>query len=299
MRQPMVGQEDGDKLGRSVAISKNGQRFAATSFLHGRQAGVVSLYERDGPYYIKHVASFEEDEQASRWGYGVALNENGSLLVAGASRAKNAKNASVGKVRAYLDANPFCGIPTTVTPKNDRFLERKMCFNNQNSGTVGSTTCDFWTTYDPSTGGEVNCEWVDGLATQTPSSTPSTVPTSSPVATPSDTPSSSPSVDPSVAPSTNLTDENENSGNGTREHDGSGSTDIGGGSGTSSEDGSSFPREHDTRQATSSPATEGAEGSWEYIWNLLEEWKKVRWPMRLISSKVSRCPRSKKTPLPR
>ena len=248
----VVGQSDNDKLGRAVAISKNGQRFAASSYLHDRQAGYVNLYERDSSTRVKEIASFEDDEQLSRFGYGVALNENGSILVAGASRAKNDNNASVGVVRAYLDATPFCGIPTVVTPTNVLFLERKTCRNSIGSVISTERSCGL-NKVNNFQGGESACVWREGLATQMPSASPSTVPSVSPTTVPTVAPTSSPTTAPTAAPSTNPTNNEDGNGNDDGNDGGSVTT---GEYGYDINDGNSFPEQLQPRQATISPSPE-------------------------------------------
>lgn len=193
----VYGEEDGDKLGRSVAISKNGVRIAASSYLRNRQAGVVNLYERD--FRIQRIASFEQVEQVTQFGYSVALSETGSVLVAGAPRAKNDNNASVGTVKTYLDGNPFCGIPTIETPTNDLFLARKTCRSNGGDSTIDQEwKCKKAVVHTFQ--GEIACVWRDDLAAQSPSSAPSSVPSSGPTSLPTSAPSFSPSMAPSTSP---------------------------------------------------------------------------------------------------
>ena len=251
---PVIGHSDNDKLGRAVAISKNGQRFAASSYLHDRQAGYVNLYEKDSSTRVKEIATFEDDEQLSRFGYGVNLNENGSILVAGASRAKNGNNASVGLVRAYLDATPFCGIPTVVTPTNALFLERKTCRNSIGSVISTEKSCGL-NKVNNFQGGESACVWRDGLATQMPSTSPSTVPSVGPTTVPTVAPSTSPTTTPTDAPTA------VPSANPTLNKDGDYSGNDGGSVTTGDygydiNDGNSFPKQREPRQATLSPNLE-------------------------------------------
>ena len=268
--QPVIGKYDSDKLGRAVAISKDGYRVAATSYLHDRQAGMVNLYQRDGDTRIKQIASFVGDEQVSRWGYSVALNQAGSLVVAGASRAKNDKNAPVGKVTTYLDANPFCGIPTVVTPTNDLFLARKTCRTTIDNTITTEYACLL--NEVNTVNGELACVWVDGLATQSPSSSPSAMPSSSPTNAPSLAPSVSPTYAPSVAPTANPTNQDGSIGDndGTGNDGGSGSGTTGYGSNSNTE--TLFPRQQPVRPATMSPTPEdgGLEEGFFYWFN---EWK--------------------------
>jgi len=199
---PVFGDNDGDKLGRSVAISKvHGERFAASSILANRQSGYVKLFDRDGFKGTKQIAKFAEQDPMNQFGYSVSLNQVGSLLAVGAPRAKNDQRASVGEVSVFLDGNPFCGLALPAYFKtNEIFLERQTC-RTVNDGPITYASLCRLHEDDNDWGTTSQCVYRDGLATKSPSTMPSSTPTANPTRTPSSTPTFHPTMLPSANPS--------------------------------------------------------------------------------------------------
>lgn len=102
---PIEGASEKDRLGRSVAISSDGQRIAASSYLYMRQRGVVEVYEYDAfvdAWRLLDAVEGQEPFDRLGWGIlGVSLTQDGSRIAAGAVRAKDTNGLPVGKVQVF------------------------------------------------------------------------------------------------------------------------------------------------------------------------------------------------------
>jgi hypothetical protein len=188
----VIGQFDGyvagDSLGRSVAISSNGERIVVTSRNHNEMAGIVRIFERKSYRALIEIGSFEEQVKGSLFGSTVSMNDSGSIIASGAI------NSNAGRVHLFLDANPFCGVVEYPGQTiEDMFLKRKIC-RIRDDAITELEKCN-----DRHVGKQ--CSWVADLGTATPSTAPTTIPSSSPNISPSEAPSTFPSSPPSKSPS--------------------------------------------------------------------------------------------------
>ncbi|CAB9527436.1 expressed unknown protein [Seminavis robusta] len=161
------GQEQDDRFGGSVAITRNGGRLAATSLRYNRQQGHIRVFDMD-PVTLAYNRSGEILGVASlvRFGQAVALNEYGSMIASGSVRSKAEQgDASVGSVRVFLDETPFCSQPGRGATMQDLFLARNVC-----SDVVSRTfECD-----------AANCVWAERPPSDSPSMAPSSTPSLAP-----------------------------------------------------------------------------------------------------------------------
>lgn len=124
------GVTDGDRLGRSVAITPAAERVAVSTTLYGNSTGLVQVFERTSVLNFELVSQVTGEEAKDRWGNHVALSKTGSLLLSGSIRNQNKNRASVGSVRVLLDRSPFCSKP--LLPGENIFTERKICRDGLN-----------------------------------------------------------------------------------------------------------------------------------------------------------------------
>jgi hypothetical protein len=182
------GSVAGESLGRSVAISSNGERIVVTSRNHNKLAGIVRIFEQESYRGLIDIGSFEEQVKGSLFGSTVSMNDSGSIVVS------SAINSNAGRVHLFLDANPFCGVvefPGQTV--EDMFLKRKVC-RIRDDRITEQEKCN-----DKHAG--KHCSWVSNLGTSSPSSAPTTIPTINPSISPSEAPSTFPSSSPIQSPS--------------------------------------------------------------------------------------------------
>jgi hypothetical protein len=102
-----------DRFGRRVAFSKDGSRVAASSIYHNRQSGYVRIYEVESDRVTK-VTDIVSEDKLSRLGSSLAMNDEGSMIVAGSTGSRNEDGQSVGSVQVFVD-DTFI-LPSTVLP---------------------------------------------------------------------------------------------------------------------------------------------------------------------------------------
>jgi hypothetical protein len=99
------GDKKKDKFGRSVAISKNGNRVAAASIHHDGLSGLVRVFDLDdtsSSTSLTEVGKMAGGVRLSQFGSSLAMNEDGTMLVVGSSGSKNTAGQVVGSVQAFL-----------------------------------------------------------------------------------------------------------------------------------------------------------------------------------------------------
>lgn len=178
-----VYKQDGSEFGRSVSISSNGNRLAASS------QNLAALYELQDYYNLKLVSDLILSP-ANAVNTTIALNGPASILAA---------TSSSGEVQVVMDDSAFCKIPLSgAAPTIETFLERTTCRANGIDLVSTEEQCQNTAVY---MNGMRACEWIPPYDTPAPSLSPSMHP--------SDTPSGNPSTDmptlsPSLAPSLTL-----------------------------------------------------------------------------------------------
>jgi len=224
---PLFGKADNDRLGRSVAISRNGLRMAASSIHHDKQRGMVIIAEVDrrAEWYYP-IGEIVGDSPVDRWGYSVSFNQVGSMIASGSTRAKvEGSKKSVGTVQVFLENSPFCSEPLDM-PRKQLMEARTLCtvFGDvpDNQAACTKTWSKKYSDYPIL----VNCVWVESVATLAPTTSPTEAPTKvpttqaptvpgatyMPTAAPTLRPTESASVPPSQLPSgATPTDSEDNS----------------------------------------------------------------------------------------
>ena len=122
------GEVDGDRFGRSVSISADGSRLAASSYLHNQQRGHVMLYDFDGSGWV-FIGEMEGTSQFDAIGLGVksiALDGSGDRLGYGLVGGEDGNGDEVGGARVFdivLTPSPTpapspASTPTPPTPSS-------------------------------------------------------------------------------------------------------------------------------------------------------------------------------------
>lgn len=164
--EPLTGTDDNDRFGRSVAITQDAGRLAASSIHHNHQKGQAILFERDVAFGYTPVQEIVGESNLDRWGYSVSLNEFGSMVAAVSSRAEWLGHKSVGSAQVFLDDSPFCSKPLYNQVIEDQFLARNLCRDTDGSIFTDETECLL-----------SKCEWVEDLPTSAPTTSPMAAPT--------------------------------------------------------------------------------------------------------------------------
>lgn len=97
----LYGENDLDRLGRSVAVIDNGRRIAATSYFHNSQRGQVLLYDLGGDGEWEQVVELEGDEVMDRMGHGrmsLSISPYGDRIAVGVTQADSDGGVQVGSV---------------------------------------------------------------------------------------------------------------------------------------------------------------------------------------------------------
>jgi len=161
------GSVDRDRFGRSVAISNDGSRVAASSYFHDGQRGHVRLFDMDEGAWAQVGDAIDGDTKIDRFGYGilsVTMTGDGMRLASGSVWAYNLEGFRTGSVRVF------------------------------DEGSLPSSTPSFSPSAKPSS-----------VPTSSPTSSPTRNPTPFPTLIPTSSPTSSPTVMGSNAPSNTIT----------------------------------------------------------------------------------------------
>jgi hypothetical protein len=171
---------DDNEFGRTVVISRDGNRIAILSQRH------LAVFERQSFNSVGRLVNdmiyTNNDEIDGSWGRAVALSRHGSLL---------ATLTANGSIRTFLDTSGFCVVPrgslaAEQTNVLESFLERQTCrFKDEILDT--KETCSQAVRYLGGTWEQ--CSWEDNLSL-----------TTHPTANPSSVPSLLPSMQPSYFP---------------------------------------------------------------------------------------------------
>ncbi|CAB9509255.1 expressed unknown protein [Seminavis robusta] len=192
------GENPGDRLGRTVAISNDGGRIAVGAVRYNRFSGLVKLFERDGLRSLIPVGRFEGEVAVDQFGNSVSMNSAGSMIVSGSHRSKNGGQNRMGQVRAFIDTSGFCARPVSLNV-NAIFLSRPMC--RDGADRIVDTVQGCTSILDRATGKSISQCGPSEAPSGSPSLAPSVSPSLEPSASPSLTPSDSPSLHPSDGPS--------------------------------------------------------------------------------------------------
>jgi len=114
------GVANNDRFGRSVAISNNGNRLAASSYFHNQQRGQVRLLEFLGDW-TNVEGEMEGINVLERFGFGVfgmSMTGDRTRVAAGTPLADNISGQSTGLVRVYqqtpASSNFLSGAPSAL-----------------------------------------------------------------------------------------------------------------------------------------------------------------------------------------
>lgn len=154
-----------DRFGRSVSISRNGRRIAASSYFANAGRGVVKLFDFEGGQWATTGAITGTGNQ-DRFGFGllsVTLTADGSRVASGSVWGNNTESIEVGRVRVYDDITAPSAVPSS-SPSISAFV-------------IAALT-----------------------PTQLPTSPPTQVPTLNPTVIPSPIPTSLPTQGPTLTP---------------------------------------------------------------------------------------------------
>lgn len=172
---------DNDRLGRSVAISDDGSRIAASSYFHDHQRGLVRLLELDGGVWTQLGSNIEGLSSFDRLGFGlmsVTLTGDGLRLASGAVlaadvlRGENDVFVSSGSVIVYDE------VPATSVPSSQPSLPPSSIPTQ--APTKGPSQAPSLTTQEPT----ISSSQGPSVATQEPTRGPTDAPS---VATPNPT----------------------------------------------------------------------------------------------------------------
>jgi hypothetical protein len=180
-----VRKQGSNEFGRSVSISSNGNRLAASSH------NVAALYELED-YRNLTLVSDLMPSPVEAVNTTIALNGPGSVLVS---------TSSSGEVHVVMDDSSFCQTPRTDAPTMsfiDMFLARSTCRVNGIRLVSAEELCLNTSVY---MNGMRACEWIPPYDTSSPTVSPSMLPSETPSGS---TSTAVPTVAPSPAPSFGL-----------------------------------------------------------------------------------------------
>jgi hypothetical protein len=97
----LVGKDSGIRFGRSVAVSKDGRRIAASSSFFDRSRGHARVFDLiDSDWIEKYVVEGMAVGDRLGWGnFGLSLSSDGHVIAVGAILAKNIDEVSTGAVK--------------------------------------------------------------------------------------------------------------------------------------------------------------------------------------------------------
>jgi len=112
------GEEDTDRFGRSVAISSDGSRVAATSYAHADNQGLVVLFNFIGDewYWTDEIEGEVSDHFLGFGLQGLSMTSDGLHIAAGAFRAIDDDGLRTGEVSVYEYHDEPQYVPPTSTP---------------------------------------------------------------------------------------------------------------------------------------------------------------------------------------
>lgn len=216
--QPETGLGDRDLFGHSVAISRHGGRFVASSRTHDSQRGYFRVYERHTYENFQLVGNAEFG--SNHWaelGASVSMNAAGSVILAG-SPYTSSGDSHTGMAQIWVDESSFCQLPAVARASYDSvqkaYIDRAVCRDGLDI-VWNSDECNQASIFV--NGQLYSCQWESRslLPTASPTSVPSFLPTLQDTLHPTRLPSFSamptprvvtlePSVKPSGNPTTNV-----------------------------------------------------------------------------------------------
>lgn len=186
----IVAIDTGSRFGRSVAVSFQGDRIAATSYLYDSARG--------------HARVFDFVEEAWVEQYNINGSMVGDRLGAGNFGLELAPDGLILMVGAVLADNP-AGISTGTVTIADLGMMTSLRDQQQPSSSPTLTSSDFPTNSPTLTPTRVPSDSPTSAPTRLPSSSPTTTPTRVPYSTPTSIPTITSSVLPFLRPSLNPT----------------------------------------------------------------------------------------------
>ena len=166
--QPIAGQSDADEFGRTLALSQDGNRMAVGAQGYDTDGasneGFVEVYDWTGIGWSRVGATLYGDPD--QWlGSGVALSDDGGLLVVGARGSINTD----GQVSLYEVANDQLSLTTTIEETDGTFSGDGLGTAVALSGSGGRVAVgepDFFDDGLSSNSGRVRVFAVDDVATE-------------------------------------------------------------------------------------------------------------------------------------
>lgn len=102
MGTDLFGSQDRDLFGWSVALSKDGNRVAASSVGNSQNPGNVKVFNFDGADWKRLGSTILGESTREGFGVVIELSGDGSILAAGATGySRDGQQAGVGVVRSY------------------------------------------------------------------------------------------------------------------------------------------------------------------------------------------------------
>jgi hypothetical protein len=183
----IAGVDARDRFGRSVSITDNGTRLAASSYIHDSARGHLRLFDLIDGSWLQYGSDIDGENPADWFGNGrssVTLTGDGRRVASGST-----KYDDVGRVRVFNSAEL---VLTSTAPT----------FGPTSAPTFGPTSAPAFSPTAAPTFGPTAAPTFSPTAAPTfgPTSAPSVGPTSAPAVGPTSAPTFGPTSAPSVGP---------------------------------------------------------------------------------------------------
>lgn len=139
----LMGSKKHDRFGWSVALSKDGNRVAASSLRGNEEPGNVKVFDFNGTYWEQAGSSLVGNSTRESFGVAVELSGDGSVVAASATGySREGQEASVGIVRTFRydgEANDwtFHGQPLEGESEFDAFGSSIALSHDGNTVAIG------------------------------------------------------------------------------------------------------------------------------------------------------------------
>jgi hypothetical protein len=110
----IAGSDANDRFGRSVSISDNGSRLAASSYIHDGSRGHLRLFDLTGDSWVQYGSDIDGENSGDRFGNGifsVTLTGDGNRVASGSILYGDA-----GRIRVFASAELVLTEAPTIAP---------------------------------------------------------------------------------------------------------------------------------------------------------------------------------------
>ena len=184
--QEIIGENDYDSVGTSIAMTPDAGRIALSSSGHEYKNSWTRVYHSSVVSLpaFELMSTLENESDLTQCGKGLSLSRSGSILASGCVNQKTTTGRGIpsGAVTISIDYSPFCSSSRTLL--EDAFIDRQVCHDAYDA-VADERACE--SILMSQHGGDGSCVWIEP-----------------PTATPSRTASESPSVPPSSRQITSL-----------------------------------------------------------------------------------------------